>query len=166
MIDFNKELSIDKVVDNYFLCYPHEEEDDLNDYTFDKNDIEYKSLDLSELDEIRENIIDLNEETVYDEMLKAEEINDLKIYIKNMIDKFDEIDKIISENVENRTFNRIAFIDLIILRIAIYEMIFDDKIDIAVAINEAVLLARTYGSSEKTEKFVNAVLSKINKNNE
>ena len=58
--------------------------------------------------------------------------------------------------------SRMAKPDLAIIRIAIGEMLFADDVPDAVAINEAVNLAKDYGT-EQSPKFVNAVLAKIKK---
>ena len=52
--------------------------------------------------------------------------------------------------------------ELTIIRLAIYEMYYDKSIDIPIAINEAIELAKVYGDN-KTPKFVNGVLATIHK---
>uniref|UniRef100_UPI00262FD3BE transcription antitermination factor NusB n=1 Tax=uncultured Fibrobacter sp. TaxID=261512 RepID=UPI00262FD3BE len=56
----------------------------------------------------------------------------------------DEIDEIISKYSEKRSVERIPKLNLAILRIAIYEALYDDKVPVNVAISEAVLLAKAY----------------------
>lgn len=70
------------------------------------------------------------------------------------------IDQRITEQLKNWTFSRIALVDKIILRIAIYEIMHMDDIPQAVSINEAVNLAHKYGD-DKASKFINGVLSQI-----
>lgn len=76
---------------------------------------------------------------------------------------FDKINKIICDNVIGWNIDRIDKVDISILRLAIYEMFFDEDVPNKVAINEAVELAKKYGS-EKSHKFINGVLAKIPKN--
>ena len=60
------------------------------------------------------------------------------------------------------TFDRIARIDLAILRLAFYEILYveRDEVPIKVAVNEAVELAKTF-SDDKSKQFVNGVLAKF-----
>ena len=73
-----------------------------------------------------------------------------------------EIDDKIASNIDNWSFDRISKTDLAILRTAVCEMMFMDSIPKAVSINEAVKLSKKYGD-EKSYKFVNSVLAKIDK---
>lgn len=77
----------------------------------------------------------------------------------DFINKIDEIDFKIQQNSDSWDISRIDKVDLAILRLGIYEICFDD-VPTKVAINEAVLLAKEY-SSEKSYRFINAVLAKI-----
>lgn len=72
----------------------------------------------------------------------------------------DEIDQMLSGYLAaGWKIERISKVDLSILRLAIYEIRFDDNIPVKVAINEAVELAKRYGGDE-SYKFVNGVLHK------
>ena len=71
-----------------------------------------------------------------------------------------QIDTLIETRLKNWELNRIAKIDLAILRLAIYEMRFVPGITPATAINEAVELAKTYGTDE-SPAFINGVLGKV-----
>ncbi len=73
-----------------------------------------------------------------------------------------EIDKIIKEYADNWTLDRMSPIDRNIIRIGIYEMIAEKDIPISVSINEAVELAKIYGSLDSS-KFVNGILGQIAK---
>ena len=55
---------------------------------------------------------------------------------------------------------RIGKVELTILRLALYEIMEDDNISSAIAINEAVELAKRYGQ-EKSPEFINGVLAKF-----
>lgn len=72
----------------------------------------------------------------------------------------DEIDETISEIASGWKLNRLGKAELAILRLAVYEIQYDEDIPNGVAINEAVELAKKYGS-EQSPKFVNGVLAKL-----
>jgi len=56
--------------------------------------------------------------------------------------------------------DQIAIVDRNILRLAIFEILFDNKVPVKVAVNEAVELAKTFGS-DSSSKFVNGVLGAV-----
>lgn len=71
------------------------------------------------------------------------------------------IDKRIKNVVENWSLERIAIIDRNILRVAIYEMIYEKEIPLKVSVDEAIEIAKELGQKDDTPKFVNGVLGKI-----
>ncbi len=75
-------------------------------------------------------------------------------------EKIPELDQLIDENTEGWNTARMGRVELAILRLAVYEMRFDDDIPPRVAIDEAVELAKKYGQ-ENSGGFVNAILAKI-----
>lgn len=80
----------------------------------------------------------------------------------NIVEKIPEIDKLISETAKGWSFDRIGKVDLTILRLAIYEMKFDEDIPLGVAIDEAVELAKKFGQDESSS-FINGILAKLAK---
>lgn len=84
------------------------------------------------------------------------------VYIRNVLGLWlehkDEIEAKIMEHLQGWKLDRIAKIDLSILRLGITEMMYDTSIPVKVSINEAVNLAKKY-VDEKSGKFVNGVLS-------
>jgi len=70
-----------------------------------------------------------------------------------------DIDKIIEEYSKGWKLNRIANVDLAILRLAFAEILYMEDIPYRVSINEAVELAKQYGSDE-TPAFINGILGK------
>jgi N utilization substance protein B len=80
-------------------------------------------------------------------------------------DHHEEIDRIISDNLDSWTLERIAKTDLAILRTAVAEMFYVDSIPVGVSINEAVELAKKYGD-ERSFAFINSVLGKISRSME
>lgn len=83
--------------------------------------------------------------------------------LNGVTDKIKEIDEMILANLKNWSIDRIAKIDLAILRLAVYEVKYDDSIPYKVAINEAVELCKMY-STDESPSFVNGVLAKIVEN--
>jgi len=70
------------------------------------------------------------------------------------------IDKVIEENLHNWKLERISKVNLSILRLSTYEVLYDQQIPRSVAINEALEITRRY-SDEKSVGFINGVLDKI-----
>lgn len=85
-------------------------------------------------------------------------------FIKGKYDEInahlEEIDQIIKDNAKGWTIDRIGKVELTIIRLAIFEIRFDDEVPAQVAINEAVELAKKFGP-DKSAGFVNAVLAKL-----
>ena len=79
---------------------------------------------------------------------------------EKIAEKITEIDEMINEKAEGWKTGRMGKVDLTILRLAVYEIVYDDDIPTQVAINEAVELAKKFGRDE-SGKFVNGVLAKF-----
>jgi len=75
-------------------------------------------------------------------------------------EKLEEIDGALNEKVEGWDTGRMGKVDLTILRLAVYEILFDETIPTGVAINEAVELAKKFGQ-DSSPAFVNGVLAKF-----
>lgn len=86
----------------------------------------------------------------------------LTALIYGVVEDKEAIDQQITDNLENWSFKRLAAVEKTLLRIATYEIVSDLETPIGVAINEVVELAKVYGD-EKSGKFINGVLSKLNK---
>lgn len=80
--------------------------------------------------------------------------------VKGVVENLSIIDDNILKNLKNWTINRIAKIDLAILRLAIYEILYLEDIPAKVSVNEAVELAKEYGGTD-SKSFVNGLLAKI-----
>jgi N utilization substance protein B len=72
----------------------------------------------------------------------------------------DDIDRKIRKFAPAWPVEQIAMIDRNILRLAIFEILFDNKVPVKVAVSEAVELAKAFGS-ESSAKFVNGVLGSV-----
>ena len=79
---------------------------------------------------------------------------------KAIAEKVCEIDAMINENATGWKTTRMNKVDLSILRLAVYEMKFDDDVPVKVAINEAVELAKRF-SGDEGPPFINGVLGKL-----
>ena len=75
-------------------------------------------------------------------------------------DKLSEVDSIISERAEGWDISRMGKVDLAIIRLAVFEIRFDDDIPDLVAIDEAVELAKKYGG-DQSPSFINGVLARV-----
>lgn len=79
---------------------------------------------------------------------------------KAIAEKVCEIDAMINENATGWKTTRMNKVDFSILRLAVYEMKFDDDVPVKVAINEAVELAKRF-SGDEGPAFINGVLGKL-----
>jgi len=74
----------------------------------------------------------------------------------------EKIDAIITENADNWRIGRMAVVDRNIMRIAIYEFIYEEDIPPKVTINEAIEIAKKFGGPESTQ-FINGILDAVHK---
>ncbi len=72
----------------------------------------------------------------------------------------ERIDQVIRETAPAFPLDQIAVVDRNILRLAIYEILIDNKVPMRAAINEAIELAKEYGG-ENSPKFINGVLGSV-----
>ena len=75
-------------------------------------------------------------------------------------EKLDEVDAMINEKAKGWSTDRMGTVELTIIRLAVYEMKYEEDIPSKVSINEAVELAKKYGADESAS-FVNGVLAKF-----
>lgn len=106
--------------------------------------------------------IDINKDTTYQNLIESlEDLNDYgKKLIKGVLEHQSEIDQAISAKLEKWSFNRIATVEKTVLRIAVFEMMYEESVPKEVSINEAVELAKRF-NEDKSGKFINGVLSKF-----
>ena len=87
-----------------------------------------------------------------------------RLYISDkyekIMDKLSQIDELLNEKAQKWSTDRMGKVELTILRLAVYEIRYDEDIPTSVAINEAVELAKLYGE-ESSPAFVNGVLARI-----
>lgn len=97
------------------------------------------------------------------ENLKADDVIDREYMAqmcKLLSEKSDEIDAMINKYAKNWSVNRMAKVDLAILRLAICEILFVEEIPNKVSINEAIEMAKLY-CDDKTPKFINGILGSV-----
>ncbi len=82
------------------------------------------------------------------------------LLVHGVIEHQDRIDSMIARFAPEWPLDQMAVIDRNVLRIAIYEFLVDGSTPVKVAINEAVELAKTYGS-DSAPRFINGVLGTL-----
>lgn len=106
------------------------------------------------------------EGTIADILQNAEEARDVAgdtfaiALAEGAVDHIEEIDALISEHSHKWSTARLSRVALAIMRLAVFEMLWVEEIPISVSINEAVELAKMYGS-DADASFVNGVLGGI-----
>ncbi len=106
---------------------------------------------------------------LFDEYVDSQETkldlnNEDNEYVESVIngvkEKIGEIDEKIKAHLKDWNFERVSKIDLAILRLSIYEILYRDDIPYKVSINEAVELSKTF-SEDSSPSFINGVLAEI-----
>ena len=118
---------------------------------------------LYQIDIMKNQDIDYNvEELIKDNLdIDNEFVRDL---VYGVVTHESEIDELANKYMKNWTIDRIDKTGAQILRIGIYELLYEDDTPNIVAINEAVELAKKY-SDDKVRKMINAILDKVVKEN-
>lgn len=84
----------------------------------------------------------------------------LNLLVNGVIENQTTIDIEVKKYLENWSMERLAKTDIVIMRIAIFEMLYVPDVPAKVALNEALEITKLY-SDEKSRKFVNGVLANI-----
>ena len=95
-----------------------------------------------------------------EEELSADNTNFARDLVKGVVQNKEKIDENIRRFAPAWPVAQIPVIDRNILRLAIFEILLDNKVPVKVAINEAVELAKLFGS-DSSPKFVNGVLGSV-----
>jgi transcription antitermination protein NusB len=108
-----------------------------------------------------------NKQEQLETILSSSSLNDNdKLFLRRIAEgvhaNLQQIDSLIRKFSKGWRINRISKVDLSILRICIYEIIYMPEIPYSVSVNEAVELSKKYSSNEASA-FVNGILSKIAK---
>lgn len=83
------------------------------------------------------------------------------LLIKTVLDHQQKIDDVIKESVDNWELNRIARVERNLLRLATAEMLYLEDVPPKASINEAIEIAKMYGSTKRSFQFVNGVLNNV-----
>jgi transcription antitermination protein NusB len=115
---------------------------------------------LYEIDSVARRPETVTERLLAETTLSKENADFVRELVNGAVKNREGIDSNIRKFAPAWPVDQIATIDRNILRLAIFEILFDNKVPVRVAINEAVELAKTYGSESST-KFVNGVLRPV-----
>ena len=86
---------------------------------------------------------------------------EIKKTFLDILSRKEQIDQILNQHSQNWKLNRMALLDLNILRLAVYEILFSKKKESPnIFINEAVEIAKIYGSADSS-RFINGILDSI-----
>ncbi|MCK5673995.1 MAG: transcription antitermination factor NusB [Spirochaetales bacterium] len=96
------------------------------------------------------------------EHLDNDTIDFAKLLVVGTLQNLDEIDISIKKQLKSWDFNRIVKVELAILRLSVYSLLFQKDIPSTVTINEAIDIAKDYGSNE-AYRFINGILDGIKK---
>lgn len=86
--------------------------------------------------------------------------NYIRSKYEKIADRLPEIDRLINETAKGWDTQRMGKVELAIIRLAVYEIRFDENVPTGVAINEAVELAKKFGQ-DSSAGFVNGILAKF-----
>ena len=85
-----------------------------------------------------------------------------RLLIAGAIEHMDEIDQKIKENLTNWDFDRLNKVDLAILRMSVYSLLYQKDMHPSIVIDEAIDISKEFGSDESF-RFINAILDSIRK---
>ena len=107
-----------------------------------------------------EDLCDALDEFFLERELKRDEFSYAEELIHGATSKMEEIDPLIDKMAENWDFDRIAIIDLTLLRLGIHELLHRPDVPPVVVINEIIDLGKAY-SEEKSKRFLNGILDRV-----
>ncbi|MBX5465154.1 MAG: transcription antitermination factor NusB [Clostridia bacterium] len=96
-----------------------------------------------------------------EEAADAETLDFARERLRGVTEHLREIDGLIAARARGWSLDRLAAVDRAILRLAVYELRFAGDVPAAVAIDEAVELAKTFGVDENSPRFVNGILGAL-----
>ena len=85
----------------------------------------------------------------------------IETVLRGVLSHQEEIDSLIAANSKKWALNRMPRVDLTIMRLAVWEILYEEDVPGRVAINEAVEIANRYGNSDSSGSFINGVLGSI-----
>ena len=115
---------------------------------------------LFEVDSVAHDAEQALERLLVEASLPEEGVNFARELVAGVLTNKERIDNIIQTHAPAWPVAQMAAIDRNILRLALFEILLNNKVPVKVAINEAVELAKTFGS-ENSPKFINGVLGTV-----
>ena len=85
-----------------------------------------------------------------------------RLIIAGVLERIDQIDAIIREYLENWNFDRIAKVDLAVLRLGVYSLVYQPDIPATVSIDEAIEIAKEFAGDD-SYRFINGILDSVRK---
>ena len=96
------------------------------------------------------------------ERMGEESLSFTRLLVSGTIEHIEEIDSVIKSHLTNWDFDRLNKVDLAILRISVYPLLFQKDLHSSIIIDEAIDISKEFGSDDSF-KFINAVLDSIRK---
>ncbi len=118
---------------------------------------------LYQIDILKNNNVDFNVENLISENLEVDN-EFVRNVVYGVITHLDSLDELANSHMKDWSINRIDKTGAAILRIGLYEILYEDDTPNIVAINEAVELSKKY-SDDNVRKIINAVLDKVSNEN-
>ena len=115
---------------------------------------------LYEIDTTKHDAEEVLSRLLADENLSADNDAFVRELVGQAVQHHEEVDRNIKRFAPSWPIEQISVIDRNILRLAISEILFDNRVTVNVAINEAVELAKKFGG-ENSSKFINGVLGSV-----
>jgi N utilization substance protein B len=115
---------------------------------------------LYEIDSVGHGVEETLSHTLIEETLSSENFTFVHEMVTGVVQHKSRIDQEIRKFAPAFPLDQIPIVDRNILRLAIFEILLDNKVPVKVAINEAVELAKTFGG-DNTPRFVNGVLGSV-----
>lgn len=119
------------------------------------------SWDLGNVD--IDNVLDfawVEKETL--ERMGDESLSFTRLLVSGTIEHIEEIDSVIKSHLTNWDFDRLNKVDLAILRISIYPLLYQKDLHSSIVIDEAIDISKQFGSDDSF-KFINAILDSVRK---
>jgi len=115
---------------------------------------------LYEIDSVKHDVADVLGRQTEEDPIEEESALFIKELVDGVLSNEGEIDRFIEIYAPAWPVAQMALVDRNILRLAIFEILFNNKVPVKVAINEAVELAKMFGG-DNTPKFINGVLGTV-----
>ena len=115
---------------------------------------------LYELDSVGHELPEILARLLEENPAPADVVTFVQELVSGVLEHREEIDAVIRQKAPAWPLEQVAVIDRNILRLAIYEILIDNRVPVRAAINEAVELAKSFGG-ESSPKFINGVLGSV-----